>query len=601
MTGEAFRVDLRGVVDILSHHLYSSPRVYLRELIQNARDAVVARQDLDDPGLDGREPRRILVQADAATGTVTVSDGGIGLTQEEMRDVLATIGASSKTADLTRARRRFLGQFGIGLLSCFLVADRIEVRSRSARTPDAPTLLWIGSANGTFTVAEAETPLPDAGTRVTVTARIDDREWVEPHRVELLARRFAGLLDVPVDVRSGPDGPVEAVTAAAPPWSGTEADAADWAVRELGFAPLTSMVVEVPVAGVVGLALIADSPGRVGHRRGDRVYSRGMLVADDNVQLAPDWAYFVRLVVEAGDLPLTASREALQDGRLLADVREQVGLRIREGVERLAERDPAAFGRFLRVHSTGLLAMAAADAEMLDLVVRHLPWETSEGPMTLVDAVRTRDRVRYVTSEADFATFAPVLAATGTLVVNGSYVYGAEILERVRSGRGSTARIRPFDRVRFVDELERPTAGESLVVALERLATPVLDRLGVDLDLRAFAPDTVPVLLVGASAAGGAFGGDASDVDGPTAEPDPWAELLDAPVRGPARPRLVMNVASAAVRALVDLPDPRLREEAVVGLHVIGLLMAGERVDDRHGAMLSSTLRALIVAAGRSA
>ena len=150
MTGEAFRVDLRGVVDILSHHLYSSPRVYLRELIQNARDAVVARQDLDDPGLDGREPRRILVQADAATGTVTVSDGGIGLTQEEMRDVLATIGASSKTADLTRARRRFLGQFGIGLLSCFLVADRIEVRSRSARTPDAPTLLWIGSANGTW-------------------------------------------------------------------------------------------------------------------------------------------------------------------------------------------------------------------------------------------------------------------------------------------------------------------------------------------------------------------------------------------------------------------------------------------------------------------
>ncbi|TGO05202.1 HSP90 family protein [Serinibacter arcticus] len=607
MSGEAFRVDLRGVVDILSHHLYSSPRVYLRELIQNARDAVVARQDLDGHDLDGREPPRILVTADAATGTVSVSDGGIGLTEEEMRDVLATIGASSKTADLTRARRRFLGQFGIGLLSCFLVADRIEVRSRSARTPHAPTLLWIGSANGTFTVTEAETPLPGAGTRVTVTARVDDQEWVEPHRVGLLARRFAGLLDVPVDFAPGPEETLEVVTSSTPPWSGTEADAVDWSARELGFAPLAAMRVEVPVAGVVGLALIADSPGRVGHRRGDRVYSRGMLVADDNVQLAPDWAYFARLVVEAGDLPLTASREALQDGVLLADVREQVGRRIREGVERLAERDPAAFGRFLRVHSTGLLAMAAVDPEMLDLVVRHYPWETTEGPMTLVGAVRTRDRVRYVTSAADFATFAPVLAATGVLVINGSYVYGAEILERVRSGHGSTARIRLFDRGRFLEDLGRPTAGDPLVAALERIAAPVLDRLGVDLDVRSFVPDTVPVLLAGSTANAGAgggasvLGGDAPDVDGPPPEPDPWAALLDEPVRGPARPRLVMNAASAAVRALVDLPDERVREEAVVGLHIIGLLMAGERVDERHGAMLSSTLRALIVAAGKNA
>ncbi|WP_256966430.1 ATP-binding protein, partial [Streptomyces griseiscabiei] len=144
-----FQVDLRGLVDLLSHHLYSSPRVYLRELMQNAVDALTARHALEpaaDAGAFG-----IRLYADGSV--VRVEDDGVGLTEADVHTFLATIGRSSKRAErIAEQRADFIGQFGIGLLSCFLVADEIHVLSRSARTPDAPAVEWRGRGDGSYTV-----------------------------------------------------------------------------------------------------------------------------------------------------------------------------------------------------------------------------------------------------------------------------------------------------------------------------------------------------------------------------------------------------------------------------------------------------------------
>ncbi|MEV4114550.1 ATP-binding protein, partial [Nonomuraea sp. NPDC049695] len=126
----AFQVDLRGVVDLLSRHLYASPRVYVRELLQNAVDAITARR-----AVDGDAPAVVSIEPSEVTGdgTLRVHDSGIGLSESEVHELLATIGRSSKRDDLGLARHEFLGQFGIGLLSCFLVADEVRVTTRSAR------------------------------------------------------------------------------------------------------------------------------------------------------------------------------------------------------------------------------------------------------------------------------------------------------------------------------------------------------------------------------------------------------------------------------------------------------------------------------------
>jgi molecular chaperone HtpG len=206
-----FQVDLRGLVDLLSHHLYSSPKVYLRELLQNAVDAITARR-AEQPDA----PARVRLYTEA--GSLRVEDTGIGLTEADVHSLLATIGRSSKRTDgiadgIQEVRSDFLGQFGIGLLACFVVAERIRVVSRSARTPDAAPVEWTASDDGSYTVRTLpHEARPEPGTTVHLVARAGAGEWLAPERVLTLARDFGSLL--PYDVRVGD----EAITDLPAPW-----------------------------------------------------------------------------------------------------------------------------------------------------------------------------------------------------------------------------------------------------------------------------------------------------------------------------------------------------------------------------------------------
>src|SRR5215472_12992528 len=178
-----FQVDLRGLVDLLSAHLYSSPRVYIRELLQNAVDATTARRQLDRAAERQATPASIML---TATGSaLSITDQGIGLTEAEAHQFLATIGGSSKRDDLEGARREFLGQFGIGLLACFTVAERITVVTRSARDPQAPTIEWQATADGTYSVRVRgeEHSRSVAGTTVFLAPRPGSERWFAPDLV----------------------------------------------------------------------------------------------------------------------------------------------------------------------------------------------------------------------------------------------------------------------------------------------------------------------------------------------------------------------------------------------------------------------------------
>jgi hypothetical protein len=186
---QAFQVDLRGVVDLLSHHLYASPRVYVRELLQNAVDTITARR-FTDPGAEASvsiEPLGV-----APGGVLAIHDNGVGLTEPEVHELLATIGRSSKRDDLGFARHEFLGQFGIGLLSCFLVADEVRVTTRSAR--GGPTVAWTGFADGRYTVTAAGEERPEAGTTVALQPRPGMQHWLGERTVTDLATMFGSLL-----------------------------------------------------------------------------------------------------------------------------------------------------------------------------------------------------------------------------------------------------------------------------------------------------------------------------------------------------------------------------------------------------------------------
>lgn len=576
--GNTFQVDLRGIVDLLSHHLYASPRVYVRELLQNAVDAITARP-AGDPGT-------VTIMSSDATGdgTLHIVDNGIGLTEAEVHELLATIGRSSKRDELGFARHEFLGQFGIGLLSCFLVADEIVVHTRRA---GAPAVRWTGYADGRYDVRPAEDR--DPGTEVTLVPRRGAKEFLTGTTVTELATVYGSLLPVDVTV----DG--ERVTTGRLPWSGGRAHALAYAEQTLGFRPFDVIELNVPEAGLAGVAYVLPTVVNPASRGGHRVYLKRMLLAESVEGLLPEWAFFARCVVDSSELRPTASREALYDDGLLADTREAIADQLRGWLVRLAATDPRRLTEFLRVHHLGVKALALHDDEMLRLVDQWWLMETNTGHTTLAEFRARHGLVRYAGTTDEFRQLAAVSAAQDIGLVNGGYTYDAEIMRRLPA-------LDPAIRVERLEPTELATRFDAVDPAIELRLRPFLsaaqrrlDRLGCEVVLRAYAPATLPALYLVSRAA--AF----HEERGATRErvDDVWGGVLDAmrtasAASPPDRPQLVLNHRNALVRRVTALGDPELVALAVEALYGQALLLGHHPIRPADAALLNTSFLGLL-------
>ncbi|MGC5167144.1 HSP90 family protein [Luteimicrobium sp. DT211] len=598
-----FQVDLRGVVDLLGRHLYSGPRVYLRELVQNARDAVRARADLEpdrrrDPAWEVR-----IHPADGPGGVLRVVDDGAGLTTAEVGDLLATVGRSSKRDLLDLPREGLLGRFGIGLLSCFMVTDRIVVRSRSVRG-DAP-VEWVGSADGTFSVRELtgdEAARVPVGTEVRLAARPDDVALLDHDGVLGLARTYARFLDVPVRV-ARPDGTWETVTQE-PVFAATgeRREALAEQVRAFGrdlvsAEPFDAIELSVPATGTRGTAYVLPFAPPPGARQASVVHLGGMLLDDRWDGLLPDWAFFVRAVVDTTGLRPTASREALVEDDALELTRAELGAAVRRWVLELGLRRPGRLAEFVAVHERSLKGLVVHDDELASFVLRWLRLETSVGVLTVDELVSRYPHVRYTETVDEFRQVA-ALAAPDRPVVNGGYVHDADVVRRLPDvfEAVTIARATVED---ALDALDVPPLDDRATVArLEDRAGTVLDTVGCDVAVRRFDPSDVPALyLAGRDALRAVDRGAARQV-----APSLWAGILGkaseaapggAPA-GPARPRLCLNWSSPLVRTLAATDDDAVLARTAQLLYVQALL-AGHRPlrpDDR--ALLTGALTDLV-------
>lgn len=586
MHEQAFQVDLRGIVDLLSHHLYSSPRVFVRELLQNAADALTART----AQAPDAAARVLLVPADvAADGRLHCIDSGIGLTPDQAGRFLATIGSSSKRDDLGFARTDFLGQFGIGLLSCFLVCDEIEVLSRHAS--GSPLVRWCGRSDGAYTVetlpgdlppgvpaplgedlADGDLPGPAGapgacGTWVSLTPRPGAEEWMSGEQVLALAAEFGQMLPWEVRVaRRGATRP-PCVTRT-PPWETGHLTAGETQAL-LGVRPLALLPVSVPEADLRGHAVIVGQPTSPSAQQSHSVYVKGMLVGRTVDALLPEWAFFVRCLVNADQLRLTASREGLYEDDLLEHVRVSLGEQVRRWMLRTADIDPTRFEAFLDLHALAVKSVACTDDELLTAMLPWLRFETTLGTMTLPQVSRAMGVVRYTTSVDEFRQIAPVAAAQGVGVVNAGYAFDAALVGRLPLVDADTRieAIVPGDldaHIRAVPEDVALSLRSFLATARE-----VLDRVDVDVELREFDPVTLPALVL-------------DDRDSlhrratrqAAENDDVWGQLLvSLDDGGGARRRLLLNHRNAVVHRITRLTDEHLLALAVEALYCQALML----------------------------
>ncbi|HEU5110349.1 MAG TPA: HSP90 family protein [Micromonosporaceae bacterium] len=577
----SFQVDLRGLVDLLSHHLYSSPRVYVRELLQNAVDATTARRATQPDA-----PARIDIAVDGAT--LTITDSGVGLTEAQVHEVLATIGSSSKRDDLGFARGEFLGQFGIGLLSAFMVADEVRVLTRSAA--GGPAVEWTGRSDGTYRIAPGERDT--VGTTVRLTSRPGGEQWFAPPTVLELARLYGSMLPVPITV----DG-VE-ISGDGPPWRRDgrdpglrKADLVGYAQEALGFTPFDVIELSVPEAGLSGVAYVLPFAANPAERAGHRVYLKRMLLAESVEGLLPDWAFFARCVVDTSELRPTASREALYSDSLLDSTREALGDQLRGWLVGLARTEPARLARFLDVHHLGVKALALHDDEMLRLVDTWLPMETNVGRMTPADFRARYGTIRYTATIDDFRQLAAVAAAQDVALINAGYTYDAEILERlpVLEPGLTVQRLDPTDLTTRFAALDPEV--ELSVRAFQAAAQRAMDKVGCEVVLRSFEPASLSVLYLLDRAA--AF---QSELRATRERVDElWAGVLsafDKPVD--ERPQLVLNYRNPLVRRVCGLSDPALVTLAVEALYGQALLLGYHPIRPADATLLNRSFLGLL-------
>jgi molecular chaperone HtpG len=589
-----FHVNLKGIIELLSNHLYSSPQVYLRELLQNGVDAMSALRLFGGEVEGARLALRI---TRGAHGPVMVfEDPGVGLTEDETHQFLATIGASSKRGEIGE-RTDFLGQFGIGLLSCFMVSEEIVVRSRSAK--GGPAVEWRGREDGTYAVRalEEEEDAPARGTRVTLTCKPGQEALMEVARVRELAFHYGGLLPVPIDV-TGPDGDVVCVNALPAPWLVTHAGAAARREAYSQFAqrvfPGEEFVDAVPLeseaGGVRGVAYILPYAPSAGARTRHRVYLKGMLLSEEATGLLPDWAFFVRCVVNVDGLRPTASRESLYEDDALEGARAALGETLRSWLIELKARDPERLETIIRLHYVAMKQLATHDDAFFRLFIDWMPFETTAGRMTLGEfREQFGGPVRYVAQVDTFRQIAQVAAAQRLGVINGGYIWDAELLERLGYlvDGVEVERLEAADLTQSFEELSFAEREE--MFRFVSMADVVLQQFKCRAEVKKYRPEELPALYT-----------TSQDVQfmrtleqSKEQSNEHWASILGSLAQA-ARPdsyaQLCFNYHNPLVRKLARVEARDVLQLLIQLVYVQSLLMGHHPLQSRELALLNTGL-----------
>lgn len=590
MSGDVqqFQVDLRGVVDLLSRHIYSSPRVYLRELLQNARDAIAARREVDGGG-----SRIRITPLTAQSGEFVLRDDGVGLTAAEVADLLATVGRSSKRDIFDLPRSDFLGQFGIGLLSCFMVADTIVIRSRSARGGSA--VEWTGSADGTFRVTEIDDDLP-IGTSVHLVPRFDADELLRPAAVHELATTFGEFLPVRVTI-DAPGGDIDVTRE--PPFLDPAADveaAVQYGRDLLGAAPLDVIPLSEPATGTQGLAYVLPFAPPPGARQATRMYLGRMLLSERVDDVLPDWAFFVRAVVDSTGLAPTASRESLVEDTALEHVREQLGAGIRRWVLELGLREPHRLAQFVAVHEVGLKSLVRHDEELARFITRWLTVETTHGTLRIGELVERYPHVRYAQTVDEFRQVAGI-SPSDEVLANGGYLYDADLI-RLLPDLYPQVTVEKVDVTGELDRLDPPPLDDrDIAMALESRAGAVLAASDCSVVVRAIDRPELTGLYVAdpevlRTIDRGRTRGIASTLWGGVL--DRIDQTLSSARDDDLTARLCLNWSNRVVRALVRVDDDAVFARTVQLLYIQALLAGHHPLSDADRALMTSALSDLV-------
>ena len=431
-----FQSEVKQLLQLMIHSLYSNKEIFLRELISNASDAAdkLRFKALSNPALyEGDGDLRVRVSFDADKGTITISDNGIGMTREQVIDHLGTIAKSGTKEFLTALGQdqaknsQLIGQFGVGFYSAFIVADKVTVKTRAAGEEADKAVLWESEGEGEYSVADIEKK--SRGTDVILHLREDEKEFLNEWRLREIIGKYSDHIGLPVEMLTkeyDDEGKEcgekwEKINKSDALWTRSKNDVSDEEYKEFykhlshDFAdPVTwaHNKVEGNQAYTSLLYVPAKAPWDLfnrEHKHGLKLYVQRVFIMDDAEQFMPNYLRFMRGLIDSNDLPLNVSREILQDNKITAALRKALTKRSLQMLEKLAKDDAEKYLQFWKEFGLVLKEGPAEDFANKDTVEKLLRFasthnDSSEQTVSLEDYISRmkegQKAIYYITADS---------------------------------------------------------------------------------------------------------------------------------------------------------------------------------------------------------
>ena len=458
---KAFQAEVAQLLKLVTHSLYSNPEIFLRELVSNASDACdkLRFEALNNAGLYENDAElKVRVSFDKAAKTLTISDNGIGLSQQEAIDNLGTI-AKSGTRDFVaklsgdqKNDAQLIGQFGVGFYSGFIVADRITVESRRAGLPAAEGVRWASAGTGEFEVADLVRE--ERGTRITLHLKDDALDYLNAWKLKGIINKYSDHISLPILMqkeawKEGKNdqpgemvvtGDWETVNQAAALWTRAKKDITQEQYDE--FYKQISYDSQPPLAtthnrveGSTEYTQLLFIPGKApmdmfnrDKAAGVKLYVKRVFIMDEAQALLPTYLRFVKGVVDSADLPLNVSRELLQESRAVKAIREGCTKRVLSMIEDLAANDAEKFSTFYTEFGAVLKEGLGEDFANRDRLARLLRFVSSTTDTVSVSFADYKARMKEGQSAIYYITADTLAAAKSSPQLEIFRKKGIEVL-----------------------------------------------------------------------------------------------------------------------------------------------------------------------------
>lgn len=485
-----FKVDLKGIIRLLSDNLYSSDHVFLRELLQNAVDAIAARKKVDTQFKEGKIT--VTYRRNKSGAQLTFADNGIGLNQEEIHSFLSVIGQSSKRSETVR--NSFIGQFGIGLLSCFLVTNEIKVITRSVT--EEKGYQWVGKSDGSYVITEVKKKV-DAGTQIHIKLTGGKADTFSEQEIINDLSEYGFLITTPVYFDGEEQKKV--VNSNFIPWRQAFSMADD--IMNFGEEIFEESFFDVvPLIGddIKGYAYISTRQTSANTTVKHKIFLKNMFVTEDGKDIIPKWAFFTKCIVNLDHVTPTASREGFtKDGKLMK-VRNQIEKCIFDYFISLSQYDVRKLKQITRIHNVAIKSLVVENEQIFKLFFPFLTFPTNQGVLTGFQLVNASKKVpvHYCVEIDDFRRICPLLEGTDSLLVNGGYIYDTNILQKLPKYY-KNVKVDAFEDSSYENLLAEPP--QEIRKELERFlvyAENALEPYRCGISLKSFSPGALQALFI---------------------------------------------------------------------------------------------------------